>query len=616
MERWSQDMHAKALLMAASGVVLVAIGILAGRPPGATTSQGTQPAPSGTFAIRDVRVFDGEKVLDRATVLVRDGKIAGVGPDLEVPNGFTVVDGTGRTLLPGLIDSHVHTFGNALSRALVFGVTAVLDMFTDHTQARQWRAEQAADGGAPGRADIFSAGTLVTAPKGHGTQFGLPIPTITSPAEADAFVDARIKEGSDYIKIVYDDGDAYGLSLPSIDERTLRSVIAAAKARGKLAVVHVGSRSAAEAAIAAGADGLVHIFGDEPPPADLATRAKDAGLFIIPTLSVIESVAGVAGGADLGRSSPLAPFLTSEEKAALNASFPQRPNAKVRLEHATMATRQLHAEGVLVLAGSDAPNTGTVHGATLHRELELLVRAGLSPAAALAAATSNPARAFRLEDRGRIARGLRADLVLVDGDPTTEITDTRKIVEVWKGGVRLGRRLAPTTTEAAEATASGRISDFDGDQIAAEFGDGWQISTDTLFGGSSEAKMALVKPGAAGSAGALEITGTIKPGAPFPWAGAMFFPASPPMSPANVSTFKEIVFDARGDGRTYTVMVFTTALGNIPATQTFTPDPEWREHVLPFKAFGIDGSDLRGILFSADATPGAFRFAIDNVRLR
>src|SRR5690606_18322791 len=194
------------------------------------------------------------------------------------------------------------------------------------------------DGGAPGRADIFSAGTLVTAPKGHGTQFGLPIPTITSPAEADAFVDARIKEGSDYIKIVYDDGDAYGLSLPSIDERTLRSVIAAAKARGKLAVVHVGSRSAAEAAIAAGADGLVHIFGDEPPPADLATRAKDAGLFIIPTLSVIESVAGVAGGADLGRSSPLAPFLTSEEKAALNASFPQRPNAKVRLEHATMAT--------------------------------------------------------------------------------------------------------------------------------------------------------------------------------------------------------------------------------------------------------------------------------------
>ncbi|HEY0873904.1 MAG TPA: CIA30 family protein, partial [Vicinamibacterales bacterium] len=186
----------------------------------------------------------------------------------------------------------------------------------------------------------------------------------------------------------------------------------------------------------------------------------------------------------------------------------------------------------------------------------------------------------------------------------------------WKGGIRLDRRPAPTATELADATASGRISDFDDGQITAAFGDGWQISTDTLLGGSSEAKMTLVKPGAEGSAGALEITGTIKPGAPFPWAGAMFFPASPPMSPANVSKFKEIVFHARGDGREYTLMVFTTGLGNMPATQTFTPSAEWREHVVPLKTFGVDGSDLRGILFSADATPGSFRFAIDTVRLR
>jgi hypothetical protein len=88
------------------------------------------------------------------------------------------------------------------------------------------------------------------------------------------------------------------------------------------------------------------------------------------------------------------------------------------------------------------------------------------------------------------------------------------------------------------------------------------------------------------------------------------------MSPANVSKFKELVFHARGDGREYTVMVFTTGLGNMPATQAFTVDTEWREQVIPLKAFGVDGSDLRGILFSADATPGPFRFAIDDVRLR
>ncbi|MBA2302790.1 MAG: hypothetical protein H0W08_09170 [Acidobacteria bacterium] len=106
-------------------------------------------------------------------------------------------------------------------------------------------------------------------PKGHGTQFGLPIPTIESPSQAPAFVDARIAEGSAYIKIVYDAGDAYNISLPSIDETVLRAVVAAARARGKLAIVHVGSRRAAETAIAAGANGLVHTFGDELPPAQL-----------------------------------------------------------------------------------------------------------------------------------------------------------------------------------------------------------------------------------------------------------------------------------------------------------------------------------------------------------
>ncbi|HEY0875762.1 MAG TPA: amidohydrolase family protein, partial [Vicinamibacterales bacterium] len=302
-------MQIKPAVLAMCGLALVGFGVYAANrhTPRPAASGPQQHTPSGTFAIQNVRIFDGEKVLQRGTVLVRDGKIAGVGADVEVPGDMPVVDGEGRTLLPGLIDSHVHTFGNALQRALVSGVTTVLDMFTDHTQARQWRAEQTADGGAPGRADIFSAGTLVTAPNGHGTEFGLPIPTITSPAEAKAFVDARIAEGSDYIKIVYDEGDAYGLSFASISEDTLRAVVAAAKSRGKLAVVHVGSRKAAEAAINAGADGLVHIFGDEPPPADFAKRAKAAGMFVIPTLSVIESLAGVAGGADIAGSSPLAP---------------------------------------------------------------------------------------------------------------------------------------------------------------------------------------------------------------------------------------------------------------------------------------------------------------------
>jgi imidazolonepropionase-like amidohydrolase len=105
------------------------------------------------------------------------------------------------------------------------------------------------------------------------------------------------------------------------------------------------------------------------------------------------------------------------------------------LAHAFAALKQLHDAGVPILAGSDAPAPGSTNGVSLHGELELLVKGGLSPSEALAAATSVPARTFRLTDRGRIVPGLRADLLLVRGDPTRDITATRDIVEVWKAGV-------------------------------------------------------------------------------------------------------------------------------------------------------------------------------------
>lgn len=92
-----------------------------------------------------------------------------------------------------------------------------------------------------------------------------------------------------------------------------------------------------------------------------------------------------------------------------------------------------------MMAGTDAPSPGTAYGASQHGELELLVGAGLTPLQALVAATSAPARAFRLADCGRIGPGLRADLVLVEGDPDRDITATRRIVGVWKRGVAVER---------------------------------------------------------------------------------------------------------------------------------------------------------------------------------
>ena len=101
---------------------------------------GRDAAGPREFVIRDVRVFDGERVIPKASVHVRDGMIVSVGDT--APAGVESIAGDGRTLLPGLIDAHTHAFGDALERALVFGVTTELDMFTDHRFAATMRAEQ------------------------------------------------------------------------------------------------------------------------------------------------------------------------------------------------------------------------------------------------------------------------------------------------------------------------------------------------------------------------------------------------------------------------------------------------------------------------------------------
>ena len=158
-----------------------------------------------TTVFQHVRICDGARVLPADTVVVQESTIVAVGSDLAIPADAIIIDGTGQTLLPGLIDAHTHTFGTTLQQALIFGVTTELDMLTDWQLAKRLKAQQAAGEGGD-MADLRSAGTAVTAPGGHGTEFGLSIPTINGPDEAQEFVDARIAEGSDYIKIMYEGG--------------------------------------------------------------------------------------------------------------------------------------------------------------------------------------------------------------------------------------------------------------------------------------------------------------------------------------------------------------------------------------------------------------------------
>jgi imidazolonepropionase-like amidohydrolase len=570
---------------------------------------------------RNARVFDGMRVLERTDVLAEGGRITRVGRGVRAPAGATVIDASGKTLLPGLIDAHTHSYGDALQEAVHFGVTTEMDMFTDHRLAAAARAEQKA-GKANDRADFFSASTLVTAPRGHGTQYGLAIPTLSSPDSAQAFVDARIAEGSDFIKIIYDDGSTYGTKLATLDSATLHAAIAAAHRRGKVAIVHVGDAEGARTAIAAGADGLAHLFVDREPLPGFAVLAARRRAFVVPTLTVLMSITGTGGGAPLVEDARLKPYLSPAARGVLVQGFPRRAGAPPTSYAAAQATvRQLRAAGVPILAGTDAGNPGTSHGAAMHRELELLVQAGLTPTEALAAATSAPARAFRLADRGRIAPGLRADLLLVDGDPTRDITATRGIAGVWKGGVPVDRAAFARTVAQLNASAArpariaenGVVSDFENGMTASP--GSWFPSPDSFAGGTSTGEVKVVD-GGAGGGHALSISGTITATVPFAWYGAMWSPGAQPMAATDLSTKPGLAFQARGDGKTYRVMVFARSKGNTPLTRTFVAGPDWKEVAFSWSDFGIDGSDVMGVVIAGGPQPGPFAFLVDDLRLK
>jgi hypothetical protein len=258
----------------------------------------------------------------------------------------------------------------------------------------------------------------------------------------------------------------------------------------------------------------------------------------------------------------------------------------------------------------------------MHREIELLVGAGLTPIEALTAATAGPARAFRLADRGRIAPGLRADLLLVDGDPTRDITATRAIAGVWKGGVPVDRAAFARSVADQVANAgrppriaeNGIVSDFENGMTAVP--GNWFPSPDSFGGGTSTGEVKIVSGGAGGSGHALSVSGNITTTLPQPWYGAMWSPGSQPMAPVDLSARQGLSFQAKGDGKTYRVMVFARSKGMTPQIRTFVAGPEWSEASFSWSDFGIDGKDVIGVVIAGGPQPGAFALLIDDVRLK
>ena len=398
--------------------------------------------------IHGARVFDGKAMLGKRDVLLSNGRIAAVGRALRVPSNAEVIDGRGRTLIPGLIDGHVHVFPGAQGDALRFGVTTMFDMYSiaDAATIKGWR-QQRSSYGRVAEADTFTAGVGATPPGGHPIELfaGQPDapmpPTLATDADENAFMAARVAGGSDYIKILQDDGARPGrrASLPAFSSERFAAIIRSAKATGKLVVVHVQQLADARVAVAGNVDVIEHAICDAPLDPALVKSIVAKGIAQTATLAVYDGISGADDARRLVTEPVVAPYLSDTQRGMLSLVWPRpRPSD---FTTALANTRRLARAGAVMVAGTDAPNPTTAFGPSLHLELALLVRAGLTPIQALTAATSAPARIFHTADRGRIGKGMRADLVLVEGDPTKRIIDTRRIVTIWKNGYTVDRHV-------------------------------------------------------------------------------------------------------------------------------------------------------------------------------
>lgn len=568
-------------------------------------------APETRFAIVGARVFDGIKDLGIHTVIVNNGVIEQIDSqdniNAEALASLPIIDGDGATLLPGLIDAHTHTFGSARQDAVRFGVTSMLDMFTDPRTLDVTRAEreQITIGD---KADLFSAGMLATAAGGHGTQFGIDIDVLSAPEQATDWVRKRKAEGSDYIKLVYIPDSQ---RINSIDIDIAAAVIDAAHAQDMLAVAHISELDAAQALLDAGIDGLVHIFYDKPVTDRFIEQAKAQDLFVIPTMAITSLIDGNRPGMTFMENDATRELLTAAQLASLQQTFGitrDRGLTQIALDN----VRRLAAAGIDILAGSDAPNPSTAHGVTLHQELALLVSAGLSPLQALQSATLLPATRFGLDARGQIRSGARADLLLVNGDPLIDIAATLDIRQIWRNGLMVERSIAVQSQDYPAMRS--QLGDFD-QGIEAPSGYLWTTTSDTMMGGKSSVELAAAPTGAQGSDGALRIVANVDAGFAFPWAGA-FLAVANNEGAADMRDYSTINFAARGTPGRYRLMLFGTEMVGAPPTIEFDVNDTWQSVSLKLDdATGLDASAVIGLAWVTPMQAGDFTFDIDTIEL-
>jgi imidazolonepropionase-like amidohydrolase len=397
-----------------------------------------ETAPRAVLLVPDA-VFDGEARHPGWRVLVTGDHITAVGPAVTAPAGAETVALPGTTLLPGLIDAHVHLFLHpydeaswndqvlkealplrtaravAAARAtLLAGFTTVRDLGTEGAGDADRSLKQAIDQGIVPGPRLLIANRALVASGAYGPKgYAFPVPQGAEEADGPALVAAarrQMGEGADWVKLYADYRWGPGEpSRPTFSVAEMRAVVEVAHDAGRHVAAHAGTAEGMRRATEAGVDTIEH--GDEGT-AQVFALMKARGVAYCPTLAATDATSRYAGWNG-----------TSPEPARMVAK---------RASYAAAL-----ASGVTLCVGGD---TGVyAHGANA-RELELMSAWGLSPARVLSLATAGNARVLGIADRvGAVRPGLLADLVAVEGDPARDLSALRRVKLVMKGGAVVGR---------------------------------------------------------------------------------------------------------------------------------------------------------------------------------